>query len=462
MTGQQVGLFLGPAYSLYKAATAVALARRISKTSRLPTVPVFWLQSEDHDAEEVADCGILDGQRRLAHVTVEPAGEERASMAERVLGGDVKAALAALVQHLSGSIHVDETERFLARHYRPEAGWVEAFGKAIAEVFAADGLLVLDPRTPVVAKLASPVHRQAFAEAEQIDAALVEGASLLEQAGEDVGVAPRKGCSLSFYHPHGRSGSRFRLNRAADGWKAPQSERCLSTAELGAQTGTHPLKFSTSSMLRVVLQNTLLPTLAQVAGPGEARYLRQTPPLLEHFGVAEPLVVPRAQIAVTDAACRRHLTALDLSLGDVGDRGQMLQRLAKEDAGPSGDQVASQLSGALERELERLQPTLRAVDPSLERSIQRTRRHVERGVSKFAARIDRARAQRDRARVARVERVCDWLRPGGVPQERAVGFAYLSAKVGAESLIKGVFEAVETHLDLWEQGASPELQEVAL
>ncbi|MEO8211885.1 MAG: bacillithiol biosynthesis BshC, partial [Myxococcales bacterium] len=44
-TGQQVGLFLGPLYSLYKAASAVAVARALSAEAGVPCVPLFWLQT---------------------------------------------------------------------------------------------------------------------------------------------------------------------------------------------------------------------------------------------------------------------------------------------------------------------------------------------------------------------------------------------------------------------------------
>src|SRR6478735_8253503 len=53
VTGQQVGLFLGPLYSLYKAASAVVIARTLQQETGVRCVPVFWLQSEDHDFEEI-------------------------------------------------------------------------------------------------------------------------------------------------------------------------------------------------------------------------------------------------------------------------------------------------------------------------------------------------------------------------------------------------------------------------
>src|SRR3989344_5234138 len=59
VTGQQVGLFGGPAYSVYKALTAIRLAEKLSAEG-LPAVPVFWLAGEDHDFEADNPCFLLD------------------------------------------------------------------------------------------------------------------------------------------------------------------------------------------------------------------------------------------------------------------------------------------------------------------------------------------------------------------------------------------------------------------
>ena len=52
ITGQQVGLFGGPAYTLHKAATAIRRAQEASAAGT-PTVPIFWLATEDHDFAEI-------------------------------------------------------------------------------------------------------------------------------------------------------------------------------------------------------------------------------------------------------------------------------------------------------------------------------------------------------------------------------------------------------------------------
>src|ERR1051325_11738603 len=58
VTGQQVGLFSGPAYTIYKVLHAVRLAAWLSENG-LPAVPVFWLATEDHDFAEVNHAWIF-------------------------------------------------------------------------------------------------------------------------------------------------------------------------------------------------------------------------------------------------------------------------------------------------------------------------------------------------------------------------------------------------------------------
>src|SRR5271163_1979323 len=52
VSGQQVGLFGGPAYAIYKALTAIQIAQELTSEG-LEAVPVFWMATEDHDLEEV-------------------------------------------------------------------------------------------------------------------------------------------------------------------------------------------------------------------------------------------------------------------------------------------------------------------------------------------------------------------------------------------------------------------------
>src|SRR5579862_1280861 len=70
VTGQQVGLFGGPAYTIYKALTAVKLAEDLSARG-IPAVPIFWLASEDHDFLEVSNTYTFDASMRPVRLHVD-------------------------------------------------------------------------------------------------------------------------------------------------------------------------------------------------------------------------------------------------------------------------------------------------------------------------------------------------------------------------------------------------------
>ncbi|HXN52476.1 MAG TPA: bacillithiol biosynthesis BshC, partial [Candidatus Acidoferrum sp.] len=64
VSGQQVGLFGGPAYAVYKALTAIRLAEELSEAG-IPALPIFWMATEDHDLDEVRHVTWFDSGRLL-------------------------------------------------------------------------------------------------------------------------------------------------------------------------------------------------------------------------------------------------------------------------------------------------------------------------------------------------------------------------------------------------------------
>ena len=69
----------------------------------------------------------------------------------------------------------------------------------------------------------------------------------------------------------------------------------------------NPAGFSPNVLLRPIVQDTLFPTVAYVAGPNELAYLGQLKPVYAHFGVPMPLMVPRASATLLDSAGVRFL-----------------------------------------------------------------------------------------------------------------------------------------------------------
>lgn len=444
VTGQQVGLFLGPLFTVYKAASAVRAARALAAESGRPVVPVFWLQTEDHDLPEVACCHLPGDDGPLA-VALPASADDRIPLAHRTLPGEVAGCLAAVGDRLAGLPHAAAHVARLARHYRPGAGWGDAFAGVLAELFADEGLVIVDPRDPALARAAAAVHRRALAEAGSLADALDTRAAALADAGWAAAVHVRPGAPLSFFHPDGPAGPRRRLVPTPDGSLCEVGGTAThTTSALLAVLDADPLRFSTSALLRPVLQDTLLPTAAYVAGPGEIAYFAQLPPVYAAYGLTMPLLVPRARCRVLDAATSRLLARLGAAADDLARPLDELLARAHADDGvaESGDAFARALCAAFDAALDARRGSLADAGPGVATAIEKTRATVAAAVARLAAKVERARLHRDADALAALRRAQALLFPRHQPQERVYGLPWFAGRVGDRAFVRGVLDAI--------------------
>lgn len=438
VTGQQACLFLGPLYNLYKAATAVRAAQRLSEESGIRAIPVFWQQIEDHDLPEIAECNTPRANGELLAQRL-PASTEPVSVAHRFLPAEVTELLAELRSEVGVLPHGSEHLARLERHYRPGTGWGNAFAATLAELFADEGLVFINPRDPALAPIAAGVHRQALEQAAPIAHALTARTQALLDAGFRAPVHVRAGAPLSFFHPDGPNGPRYRLEPSGSEWRTVGSDRTYGKAAILAALENDPRSFSTSVLLRPVLQDTLLPTAAYVGGPGEIAYFAQLAPVYEVYGRKLPLVVPRAQIRLLEEKTLKILERLDVEPDMAShSEGEILAAAA------AGAQVGTELTRPVERGLD---DALRALgaqldDPTLEAAVEKTRASMASALQRLAAKIERAHQRRDEQRVADARRLRQALCPNGQPQERVVGIPYFAARYGEGRLVRSILEAI--------------------
>ncbi|HET9155458.1 MAG TPA: bacillithiol biosynthesis cysteine-adding enzyme BshC [Myxococcaceae bacterium] len=454
VTGQQVGVFLGPLYTLHKAASAVARARWLAERTGRPCIPLFWLQTEDHDWAEVARFdGCVRGAWIRGRIAPEWNAEARISLAHRRLPPEIEVHLATVCRALAPLPHGAEVGALLARHYVAGRSPGAAFAGALAELFAPDGLVLLDPRTPAMAALAAPVLRFALEEEDAIGALLVDRATALARCGFSEQVHTRADASLAFFHPTGPEGPRFRPDRDGDGFRTPLGR--VSRAELRARLDADPLSFSTSALLRPLVQDTLLPTAAYLGGPAECTYFAQLPPIYARAGLELPMIAPRARFRVVDPWTAALLDGLGLRPEDTD---QPLHALAARlHAWPAwmDGSLRDRLLGPIDRQLGLVEPEAVALDPSLARALEKTRAHVARGVDRLLTRLQRAALVGSGVGTGLLEALSQLttaLRPAGLFQERVHGFWGVAAEVGPRALVSALVSAAGS--------LSPELRTV--
>jgi bacillithiol biosynthesis cysteine-adding enzyme BshC len=460
VTGQQVALFLGPLYSVYKAATAIVCARELERETGVRCVPVFWLQTEDHDFEEIDHCHLVDPEGAVRKLRLASAPAERTSVKHARVGAAPFEALEACVAQAPFAAEVIALFR---AHYRPEVSLGQAFAGVMATLFGDQGLLLVDPRDPMLAKAAAPIHAKAISDAGPIAALMIERERALEDAGFAVQVSVRPGAPLSFFHPDGAEGPRHRLTRPASldsvrdermGFTFVGRDGEISTAALLDAVDKTPDRFSTSALLRPILQDTLLPTAAIVGGPGELNYFAQVAPLYAAFGLPMPMLVPRSRFRVVDARCRALLEKLRLSAADLeAPHDQVLAKLRPPvPAGQlSPDGLEQRLTAATEAVLAQLTGPQ---SPDVIDALKRTRGTIGRAASRLAARYRRALDTADTVVSERIDRLQWLLFPNQEPQERVLGLPQFAARIGTRAFI----DLVLANTDAWD----PRLKELAL
>jgi len=436
VTGQQLGLFLGPLYTVYKAATAISAARQLEAESGIRCVPIFWLQTEDHDFPEIDHCHILrsDGTRQTLRLTdrLGSAGQ-RVSVEHRMLGEECQALTDSLEECLENLPFAAEVLRQAREHYRRGHSLVRAFAGMLSAFFADDGLLIFDPREAAVSQLAAPIYRRALSDCEGASRALLQRMAALQGAGFETQVHVRSGCPLFFFHRLGPEGERYRLEGKDGAWTLIGGEESISSDALIRVLEAEPLRFSSSALLRPIVQDSLLPTAAYVAGPAEVSYFAQLPPLYGLFDVPMPLVLPRARFRCLEPKTLSLLGKLNLRPEELEEPEDALRGKLAAGSGadyPSADAVKDDLMNELSGRLERLQGIAQAVDPALLKAVERTRATMARAAERLSARYGRALLEKDRVLVDRLGRVRNLLFPGGVPQERWDSLPYFAAKYG--------------------------------
>lgn len=263
VTGQQAGLLLGPFLLLSKCLALLALARRVEQAGQPRPLTLFWLEGNDHDWREAARPGRPLPEDWSAPCPVEAEGRP-VGRVEPDSGwwAEQRTPLRPLLDSLDPGLagHVEAAWRGgLCGHTR----------RLLRALFAEQGLLILDPSTPALRRLAAPFLDRLQEEGSALAQDLLDQTETLRQAGArtPVRVDDRPPCFVEDV-----DGLRRRLE---PGERRP-GEECSPTA-----------------LTRPLLQDWLLEPAAALLGPSEHAYMAQAARARRRLGLIEPLPLPR-------------------------------------------------------------------------------------------------------------------------------------------------------------------------
>ncbi len=440
-TGHQPLLFVGPLYVLYKAATAIALASEVERVSGVPTVPVIWIASDDHDWDEVGRAWLLDGDGDLVTLTLEPPdGFAGRSAGPAPLPEAIDGLCARVSEVLPNSEFTKSYIESLREHYAPGRAVAEAFAGLLSALLAGQDFAWLDAGGGAVKRAAVPLFDRLLEGPEAALDAERAGAVTLRDAGFEPPITPMPGALPLFYDTGER---RERLYADGDGFRAGRDGDVEPAATWRARLADRPDAFSPNVSSRPALESFLLPVAATALGPGEIAYWSQLPPLFDRLGVRFPAIQPRASWIFVEPRIARLLERLELVPEALEDGGRAaISGLTSAGRPPEVEAGLAELRQAIEGGLASLETPLMAVYPGLRSSLGKMGKALFDAVSEIDRQIESETRTRLDTQIARVRRVAANLFPGGRPQERVLNPLYFLSRYG-QAFIEDVRGATE-------------------
>ncbi|MGC1416212.1 MAG: bacillithiol biosynthesis cysteine-adding enzyme BshC [Candidatus Acidiferrum sp.] len=447
VSGQQVGLFSGPAYAIYKAVSAIQIAQELTKAG-VDAVPVFWMAGEDHDLDEVRSSTWFHNGK-LKRFELPGNGDAGLPVGRIALGAQVR----EMVDEAAGILTAAGGE-FVAAIFRESYGAQEtygsAFGKLFARLFAEQGLILLDPLDERLHRVARDILSKAVREREALSEGLLARGKVLDKAGFAAQVKVTARSTLLFRMGHdarghspseppsgafegAEKGARLPITFSAG--KFVCGEQSWTQEELIRAVEAEPESFSPNALLRPVVQDYLLPTAAYIAGPAEIAYFAQAEVIYKKLLGRMPVILPRAAYTILDAKAEKLLRRYGLKVEDVWRGSQELRRKMETASvpptlGKNFDKTVKESARALAQ----LKKQIVRLDPTLGGAVETAQKKIAFQLEKLRRKVGKAQSLKGGLIAAHQEFLESLLYPHKVLQSRELCFLPFLASWGMGGL----------------------------
>ncbi len=432
VTGQQVGLLGGPMYTLYKALTAIKLAEKLAKEHpQYEFVPVFWLEGEDHDFAEVSELQLITAANELAtfRYELEPKlqGKNLGAVGRHAFGAGLEAFFASVRGSITPTDFTEPTLALAQSAYQPGMTFTRAFVHFLNNLLEDAGLIFIDPNDVDLKKIVAPVFRKELEETPRLCQAVVDRSDQLESRYH-AQVKPRSINAFLFHQ-----GGRYAIEPHANGYSLKGTRHTISREEMFGLLETTPEAFSPNVVLRPICQDTLLPTIAYVAGPSEVAYFAQLTALYPIFGIPEPVIYPRSSVTIIEDRVEKVLTRFAIAPIELfADLERVKNRIALEVSDFKTDELFGATTTSIEESLNSLRSGLSKIDPTLLAPLDGTLSKIRSQVEVLRQKTLAAQQRQHEVFLRQVDKAALLMIPGGQFQERTLNVIYFLNKYGPE------------------------------
>lgn len=438
ITGQQLGIFGGPLYTFYKIITAIKLASNLNERyDDYYFVPLFWMESDDHDFEEVNSISILNDSNNLVTISykeINPEEELRQSVGTIVFDDSINDVYSKLEAELRNTEFKSTLIEKLKSIYCSGKTFKQSFRELLIDLFDKYGLIVFDPQDDKVKNLLKPIFLNEIKNFREHTEKLVSISAVLEeQYHAQVKIKP---VNLFYTLDNGR----YAIEPDENVFKLKRKRKQFTFEEIVNEIENHPEKFSPNVLLRPITQDYLFNTAFYVAGPSEISYFAQVNPLYEFFNLVPPIIYPRASATLLEKHLTNFIEKYNLNIKDIffGEEHLkeklfgLISEIDLKDIFDSSNQKVNLIFDELKQELFR-------IDKTLSDSVNRYREKVLHLLNDLQNKSKKYQESKFETVLKQLKKLSNLLYPNNNLQERELSLIYFYNKFGPEILYK-IFE----------------------
>jgi bacillithiol biosynthesis cysteine-adding enzyme BshC len=305
---QQPYLLGGPLETFLKALTAIKLAERLNATGSAKFVPVLWIHADDHWLSEVNRVKLAVGTR-LVEERLEVDETERPSEAVET-GAAYDALMGRLERHLGETAH----KGWLLEILRASKGenLADHCARFLTRVFGDHGLVLACPR--IFRQEISAVLAKAIESPDRVDRLLAGQKKALEEKGYACHT-DWQGDPLTLYRI--TDGAPLRLKWTGGKFLLEATGGEMTPAQVGKENKGWPQIYTNGVYLSPLEQDSCIPSVATIAGPGGCEFWGVLKPVFDEYRVAFPMVFPQCSATLVGKRAARGLAQLGKKLEDL-------------------------------------------------------------------------------------------------------------------------------------------------
>ncbi len=434
LTGQQVGLFSGPLYTIYKALSAIKGSEFLNKNG-VKAVPIFWAATEDHDLVEVSTAYTLESSGSITAAQLGSRPEDTGKpVGDIAFDNTIDGLVDSLFAGMSRTEFSTGVKDLLHSCYRDGTTYGSAFASLLSKLFDGYGLIVFDPSDPGAKKLASPIYAIAVERSADIGKSLFDRSNELVSDGYHAQVLIGKDHFPLFWQSD--EGVRRSIKRVDElTFKISGEGTTLSIDEMLGRIETQPERFSPGVMLRPVVQDFLFPTICYFGGGAEIAYFAQISEVYRILERPVTTILPRQSFTVVEAKHARAMKKygfafVDLFVGTENLWPELVERMID----PETPRVFSDVSENINTEVNRLDQQLSKIDPTLAEALAKRRRKIIYHIDALRRKFERVSIEKDETIKRQITSMHNSLLPNGGLQERTLNLSVFANLYGPQVL----------------------------